>query len=57
MMDLRQSEHAILAVCKIDDEEREFLHELRGEAKEVSLEFKALFAESMKQPPEQRTCG
>ncbi len=41
----------------IDDEERRFLHELKGEAKAVSPEFAALFAESMKQPPEQRTCG
>jgi hypothetical protein len=42
---------------KIDDEERKFLHELKGEAKQVSREFDVLFAESMKQPPEQRTCG
>jgi hypothetical protein len=42
---------------KIDDEERKFLHELKGEAKEVCQEFEALFEESMKQPPEQRTCG
>ena len=41
----------------IDDEERKFLHELKGEAKQISPEFEALFAESMKQPPEQHTCG
>src|SRR5205823_14099309 len=42
---------------KIEDEERKFLHELKGEAKQLSREFDALFVESMKQPPEQRTCG
>lgn len=42
---------------KLDDEERKFLHELKGEAREVGPEFDALFAEAMKQPPEQRTCG
>ncbi len=42
---------------KIDDEERKFLHEIRGEAREVSPEFEALFAQSMKQPQEQHTCG
>lgn len=42
---------------KIKDEERKFLHELKGEAKQVSREFEALFAESMKQPPEQHTSG
>jgi hypothetical protein len=42
---------------KIDDEERKFLHELKGEAKQISREFEVLFEESMKQPPEQRTCG
>jgi hypothetical protein len=42
---------------KIDDEERKFLHELKGEAEQVSREFDLLFEESMKQPPEQRTCG
>src|SRR5580765_783575 len=35
---------------KIDDEERKLLHELNGEAKEISQEFEALFEESMKQP-------
>jgi hypothetical protein len=47
----------LFADGKIDDEERKFLHELKGEAKEVSREFEALFAESMKQPQEQHTCG
>src|SRR5689334_17748049 len=47
----------LFADGKIDDEERKFLHELKGEAKKVSHEFVALFAECMKQPPEQRTCG
>ncbi len=36
---------------------RKFLHELKGEAKQVGREFDVLFEESMKQPPEQRTCG
>jgi uncharacterized membrane protein YebE (DUF533 family) len=47
----------LFADGKIDDEERKLLHELKGEAKEVSREFEALFAESMKQPQEQHTCG
>lgn len=47
----------LFANGKIDDEERKFLHELKGEAKHVSREFEVLFEESMKQPPEQRTCG
>jgi hypothetical protein len=47
----------LFADGKIDDEERKFLHELKGEAKQVSREFDVLFEESMKQPPEQRTCG
>jgi hypothetical protein len=42
---------------KLRDEERKFLHELKGEAQQVSREFEMLFAESMKQPPEQHTCG
>jgi hypothetical protein len=42
---------------KIDDEERKFLHELKGEAKQVSREFEVLFGESMKEPQEQHTCG
>lgn len=47
----------LFADGKIDDEERKFLHELKGEAKGVSREFEVLFEESMKQPSEQRTCG
>jgi uncharacterized membrane protein YebE (DUF533 family) len=47
----------LFADGRIDDEERKFLHELKGEASQVGPEFTALFAESMKQPPEQRTCG
>src|ERR1043166_7306075 len=35
---------------KLEDEERKFLHELKGEAMEVSREFELLFGESMKQP-------
>jgi uncharacterized tellurite resistance protein B-like protein len=42
---------------KIADEERKFVRELKGEAKEVSPEFQALYAEFMKQPPEQHTSG
>jgi len=47
----------LFADGKFEDEERKFLHELKGEAKQVGPEFEALFAECMKQPPEQRTCG
>ena len=47
----------LFADGKIDDEERKFLHELKGEAEQVSPEFEVLYKESMKQPPEQRTCG
>jgi hypothetical protein len=47
----------LFADGKIDDEGRKFLHELKGEAEQVSQEFEVLFKESMKQPPEQRTCG
>jgi uncharacterized tellurite resistance protein B-like protein len=42
---------------KIDDEERKFLHQLKGEARETSPEFEALFKECMKQPPLQHTSG
>jgi hypothetical protein len=41
----------------IKDEERKFLHELRGEAKQVSPEFDVLFKERMKQPQDQHSCG
>ena len=39
------------------DEERKFLHELKGEAKQISPDFELLFAECMKQPQEQHTSG
>lgn len=47
----------LFADGKIDDEERKFLHELKGEAKQISPEFEGLLADSMKQPQEQHTCG
>lgn len=47
----------LFADDKIEDEERKFLHELKGEAKQVSPEFEALFEECLKQPPERRTSG
>jgi hypothetical protein len=47
----------LFADGKFHDEGRKFLHELKGEAKQVSHEFEVLFEESSKQPPEQRTCG
>jgi hypothetical protein len=39
------------------DEERKFLHELKGEAGHTSPEFEALFAEAMKFQQERRTSG
>ena len=47
----------LFADGKIKDEERKFLHELKGEAKETSPEFDALLKESMKEPQEQHTSG
>jgi hypothetical protein len=47
----------LFADGKIDNRERKFLHELKGEAKQVSPEFELLFEESMKMPQEQHTCG
>jgi hypothetical protein len=47
----------LFADRKIEDEERKFLHELRGEAKNTSREFQVLFDQSMKRPQEQHTCG
>jgi len=47
----------LLADGKLDDEERQFLHELKGEASQVSHQFETLFNECMNEPPEQRTCG
>jgi hypothetical protein len=47
----------LFADGKIKDEERKFLHELKGEAKETSPEFELLFDECMKQRQERHTCG
>jgi hypothetical protein len=47
----------LLADGTIKDEERKFLHELRGEARVLSREFEALFAEAMKLPQERHTSG
>jgi hypothetical protein len=47
----------LFADGKLEDEERKFLHELKGEARQFGREFEALFEESMKQPQEQHTCG
>lgn len=47
----------LFADGKIKDEERKFLHELKGEAGQVSRQFQDLFDDAMKQPPEQHTCG
>ena len=41
----------------ISDEERKFLHELKGEARQSCPEFEALFAECMAQPQERHTAG
>jgi uncharacterized tellurite resistance protein B-like protein len=47
----------LFADGKIDDAERKFLHELRGEAQERSPEFEGLYEECMKQPMAQHTSG
>ena len=47
----------LFADGKIDDLERKFLHELKGEAKQAGPEFEKLFAECMKQPQNQHTSG
>jgi hypothetical protein len=47
----------LFADGKIDDEERKVLHQLKGEAKEISPEFEKLFEECMKQPQPQHTSG
>ena len=47
----------LFAHSNMKDEERKFLHELKGEAKQVSHEFEVLFEEGMKQPQERHTCG
>lgn len=40
---------------RLEDEERKFLQELKGEARETSPEFDALYQECMKLPPEPHT--
>ena len=47
----------LFAGSKFEDEERKFLHELRGEAGQVCHEFQAFFDKCMKEPFEQRTSG
>lgn len=47
----------LFADGKFEDEERKFMHELKGEANQVCPDFEALFKESMKRPAEQRTSG
>ena len=47
----------LFADGRIKDQERKFLHELKGESKETCPEFEALFKESMKVPQEQHTSG
>jgi uncharacterized tellurite resistance protein B-like protein len=47
----------LFADGKIDDGERKFLHELKGEAKQAGPEFEVLFKECMKAPQTQHTCG
>jgi hypothetical protein len=47
----------VFADGKVRDEERRLLHELRGEAGQVSREFEVLFDEGMKEPQEPHTCG
>jgi len=42
---------------KLEDEERKFLKQLKGEARQPGPEFEAFFEECMKYPPEQRTSG
>jgi hypothetical protein len=50
-------QEVLLAEGTIKDEERKFLHELKGEARVVSREFETLFAEAMKLPQERHTSG
>jgi len=47
----------LFADGKMKDEARKLLHELKGEARQVSKEFDVLFEVSMKHPQEQHTCG
>lgn len=48
---------ALFADRTIRDEERKFLHELKGEARDTSREFEDFFGEAMKMPQEPHTCG
>ncbi len=41
----------------IEDEARNLLRQIKGEAEQTSPEFEALYQEAMKQPPERRTAG
>jgi hypothetical protein len=43
-------EQMLYAADRIDESERKFLHELKGEAKEASPEFEAMFKRCMKEP-------
>jgi hypothetical protein len=47
----------LLADGMLHDEGRKFLHELKGEARDASSEFEALFAEAMTMRQERRTSG
>ena len=47
----------LFADGKMKDEARKLLHELKGEARQVSKEFDVLFEVSMKHPQEHHTCG
>jgi hypothetical protein len=47
----------LFADGRLDDRERKFLHELKGETRETSPEFDQLYREAMKQPQEQHACG
>jgi hypothetical protein len=42
---------------RVEDEERKFLNQLKGEAKEVGPEFETLLKEALKAPMERRTSG
>jgi uncharacterized tellurite resistance protein B-like protein len=46
--------HMLFADGKIDNEERQFLRQLKWEAREVSPELEALYKEVMEHPPAQR---
>jgi hypothetical protein len=45
----------LLADDTIKDEQRKFLHELKGEARQASREFEVLFTEAMKMQQERHT--